>query len=153
MNNFEAYEFFCEHKHLGARPAANHLISCYGLDSEEYNHFRLKFSNILKERDSFLKRSDLETWNVMSCCPLPKRPKFSITTSAISFEEDLSHPKRKHLCDLTVKSLRNRLHYLKSHLDSVAENEDISSKLLQPICYYSVPMMNTTLVVQRFVKK
>ena len=93
------------------------------------NLFRLKFNDIQKERDLFTKNSDLNTLNSMYFCHNPKRPKLS-STSTISFEEDLNITKRKPIGDLTTKALRNRLSSLKSHLDTVAQNEGVSPKTL-----------------------
>ena len=59
----------------------------------------------------------------------PKRSKLS-STSTISFEEDLNITKRKPIGDPTTKALRNRLYSLKSHLDTVAQNEGVSPKTL-----------------------
>ena len=78
----------------------------------------------------------------------PKRSKLS-STSTISFEEDLNITKRKPIGDPTTKALRNRLYSLKSHLDTVAQNEGVSPKLLLLIAYYLAPMRTSTLVVLR----
>ena len=66
----------------------------------------------------------------MSFCPLPKRPRLCANTTTISFEENFTHSKRKMIIDLTTKGLKYRLSSLKSHLDSVAKNEDISPKTI-----------------------
>ena len=88
------------------------------------NLCRLKFNDIQKERDLFAKNSDLDTWNSMYFCHIPKRPKLS-STSTKSFEEDLNITKIKSIGDLTTKALRNRLSSLKSQLDTVAQNEGV----------------------------
>ena len=93
------------------------------------NLFRLKFNDIQKERDLFNKNSDLYTWNSMYFSHIPKKHKLS-STSTKSFEEDLKITKRKAIGDLTTKALRNRLYSLKSHLDTVAQNEGVSPKTL-----------------------
>ena len=73
--------------------------------------------------------SDLDTWNSMYFCHIPKRPKLG-STSTISFEEDLNITKRKAIGNLTTKALRNRLSSLESHVDTVAQNEGVSPKTL-----------------------
>ena len=65
----------------------------------------------------------------MYFCHIPKRPKLS-STSTISFEEDLNITKRKAIGDLTTKSLWNLLCSLKSHVDTVAQNEGVSPESL-----------------------
>ena len=130
MNNLEAYQYFCEHKSQSVRSVTEDFISSFGFDTDQFNHFRLKFANLQNERRSFQKRSDLDTWNIISFCPLPKRPRLSAITTTVSFEESLTHSKRKVIGDLTIKGLRYRLSSLKSHLDSVAENEDVSPKTI-----------------------
>ena len=65
----------------------------------------------------------------MYFCHIPKRPKLG-SISTISFEEDLNITKRKAIGDLTTKALRNRLCSLKSHVDTVAQNEGVSPKTL-----------------------
>ena len=65
----------------------------------------------------------------MYFCQIPKRPKLG-STSTISFEEDHNITKRKATDDLTTKALRNRLCSLKTHLDSVSQNEGVSPKTL-----------------------
>ena len=52
------------------------------------------------------------------------------STSIKSFEENINITKRKPIGDLTTKALRNRLSSLKSHLDTVAQNEGVSPKTL-----------------------
>ena len=93
------------------------------------NLFRLKFNEIQKERELLTKNSDLDNWNSMYFCHIPKRPKLS-STSTISFEEDLNITKRKAIGDRTTKALRNRLSSLKSHVDTVAQNEGVTPKTL-----------------------
>ena len=129
MNNSEAFQFFCEHKSHSSRSIADQFISSFGFEQNDLNFFRLKFTEIQKERDLFHKNSALDTWNSMYFCHIPKRPKLS-STSTISFEEDLNITKRKSIGDLTTKALRNRLYSLKSHLDTVAQNEGVSPKTL-----------------------
>ena len=129
MNNSEAFQFFCEHKSHSYRSIADQFIASFGFEQSDMNSFRLKFNEIQKERDLFTKNSNLDTWNLMYFCHIPKRPKLS-STSTISFEEDLKITKRKDIGDLTTKALRNRLSSLKSHLDTVAQNEGVSPKTL-----------------------
>ncbi|KAI6653939.1 hypothetical protein LOD99_3115 [Oopsacas minuta] len=67
----------------------------------------------------------------MCFCPLPKKSRLSASSSlTINFEEDFNLSRKKLLADLTTKGLRNRLSSLKSHLESVAENEHVSPKTL-----------------------
>ena len=129
MNNSEAFQFFCGHKSHSSRSIADQFISSFGFVQNDLNFFRLKFTEIQKERDLFHKNSDLDTWNSMYFCHIPKRPKLS-STSTIRFEEDLNIIKRKYIGDLTTKALRNRLYSLKSHLDTVAQTEGVSPKTL-----------------------
>ena len=125
MNNSEVFQFFCEHKSHSYRSIADQFITSFGFEQSDMNLFRLKFNDIQKERDLFTKNSDLDTWNSMYFYHIPKRPKLS-STSTKSFEEDLNITKRKAIGDLTTKALRNRLPSLKSHLDTVAQNEGVS---------------------------
>ena len=129
MNNFEAFQFFCEHKSHSYRSIADQFTTSFGFEQCDMNLFRLKFNHIQKERDLFPQNSDLDTWNSMYFCHIPKRPKLS-STSTKSFEEDLNFTKRKPIVDLATKALRNRLCSLKSHLDTVAQNEGVSPKTL-----------------------
>ena len=114
MNNSEVFQFFCEHKSHSYRSIAGQFIASFGFEQSDLNLFRLKFNDIQKERDLFTKNSDIDTWNSMYFCHIPKRPKLS-STSTKSFEEDLNITKRKAIGDLTTKALRNRLSSLKSH--------------------------------------
>ena len=149
MNNLEAYQYFCGHSSESVRSVTEDFISSFGLDTDQFNHFRLKFANLQNERRSFQRRSDLGTWNSISFCPLPKRPKLHANTTSISFEENVTHSKRKVISDLTIKGLRYRLSSLKSHLDSVAEHEEVSPKTISSFYYYSVLMQSTTSVLGR----
>ena len=63
MNNLLAYQFFCERQCQGARSITDIFISTYGLDPDQYNHFRLKFTNLQKDRERFRKNSDLEAYS------------------------------------------------------------------------------------------
>ena len=86
MNNSEAYRFLCEHIDVSTRMLTDQFISIYGFESDQFNHFRLKFTNLVKERRCFFKkekRSDLETWDTMSFSPLPKRAKIDETPSRV----------------------------------------------------------------------
>ena len=78
----------------------------------------------------------------MYFCHIPKRPKLR-STSTKSFEEDLNITKRKAICDLTTKALRNGLSSLKSHLETVAQNEGVSPKTLAT--YFSLFWSNEDL--------
>ena len=57
----------------------------------------------------------------------------SSSQSTSVFEEDFSKPTRKPLRELSTKGLRNRLSSLLTHLETVAEQENVSSKELS--CY------------------
>ena len=129
MNNSEAFQFFCEHKSHSYRSIGDQFITSFGFEQSDMNLIRLKFNDIQKERDLFTKNSELDTWNSMYFFHIPKRHKLS-STSTISFEEDLNITKRKPIGDLTTKALRNHLSSLKSHLDTVAQNEGVSPKTL-----------------------
>ena len=129
MNNFEAFQFFCEDKSNSYRSIAGQFITSFGFEQSDMNLFCLKFDDIQKERDLFNKNSHLDTWNSMYFCHIQKRPELS-STSTISFEEDLNITKRKPIGDLTTKALRNRLSSLKSHIDTAAQNESVSPKTL-----------------------
>ena len=129
MNNLQAFQFFCEHKSHSYHSIADQFITSFGFEQSDMNLFRLKFNDIQKERDLFNKNSDLDTWNSMYFSHIPKKPKLS-STSTKSVEEDLNITKRNPLCYLRTKALRNRLYSLKSHLDTVAQNEGVSPKTL-----------------------
>ena len=103
MNNLEAHQYFCGHSSESVRSVTEDFISSFGLDTDQFNHFRLKFANLQNERRTFQRRSDLGTWNSISFCPLPKRPKLHANTTSISFEENVTHSKRKVISDLTIK--------------------------------------------------
>ena len=118
MNNFEAFQFFCEHKSHSYCSIADQFITSFGFEQSDMNLFRLKFNDIQKERDLFNKNSNLETWNSIYFSHIPMKPKLR-STSTKSFEEGLNITKRKPIGDLTTKALRNRLYSLKSHLDTV----------------------------------
>ena len=62
---------------------------------------------------SFQKQYDIDTWNSILVCPLPKWPRIHADTPILSFDEDCSQPKRKVPSDLTNKCLRKRLSNLK----------------------------------------
>ena len=77
MNNFEAFQFFCEHKSHSYRSIADQLITSFGFEQSDMNLFHLKFNDIQKERDLFNK--NLDTWNYMYFSHIPKKPKLSST--------------------------------------------------------------------------
>ncbi|KAI6647700.1 hypothetical protein LOD99_8541 [Oopsacas minuta] len=158
MNNLQAFHFYCEHKLLSTRSIADQLISTHGFDRDQQNFFRLKFNDIQTERAPFHKYSDLDTWNSMCFCPLPKKPRLSAFSSlTINFEEDFNLSKKKSLTDLTTKGLRNRLSFLKSHLESVAENEHVSPKTLATylllLCCNEEQDMNSANVCKEILEK
>ena len=92
---------------------------------------------------------DTSTWNAVPFYTQPNHPRLSTgsqysdedmvigsasaSQSTAVFEEDFSRPTRKPLNELSTKGLRNRLSSLLSHLDTVAEQENVSSKELS--CY------------------
>ena len=57
---------------------------------------------ISRKRWTYSPNSDLDTWNSMYFCHIPKMPKLG-STSTISFEEDLNITERKAIGDLTTK--------------------------------------------------
>ncbi|KAI6658404.1 hypothetical protein LOD99_15206 [Oopsacas minuta] len=94
----------------------------------------------------------------MCFCPLPKKPRLSASSSlTINFEEDFNLSKKKSLADLTTKGLRNRLSSLKSHLESVAENEHVSPKTLATylllLCCNEEQDMNSANVCKEILEK
>ncbi|KAI6648319.1 hypothetical protein LOD99_12128 [Oopsacas minuta] len=113
---------------------------------------------IFKKRASFHKYSGLDTWNSICFCPLPKEPRLSASSSlTINFEEDFNLSKKKSLADLTTKGLRNRLSSLKSHLESVAENEHVTPKTLATylllLCCNEEQDMNSANVCKEILEK
>ena len=66
----------------------------------------------------------------MSFCPFPKRSRNCANTTIIIFEENFTQSKQNINKDLTIKGFMYRLSSLKSHLDSVAEKEDVSPKII-----------------------
>ena len=81
MNNSEVFQFFCKHKSHSYRSIADQYITSFGFEQSDMNLFRLKFNEFQKERDLFTKNSDLDTWNSMYFCHIPKRPKLSSTST------------------------------------------------------------------------
>ena len=61
MNNSDAYQFYCEHTSQSIHSVTEDLIGAYGLDTDQFNHFRLKLTNLHKERKSFQKQYDIDT--------------------------------------------------------------------------------------------
>ena len=60
MNNSNAFQFYCEHTSQSICSVTEDFIGAYGLDADQFNHFRLKFTNLHKERKSFQKQYDID---------------------------------------------------------------------------------------------
>ena len=84
MINKDAYQFYCENTSKSIRSVTEDFIGAYGLDTELFNHFRLKFTNLHKELKSFQKQYDIDTWKTLFC-PLRKRPRIHANTSIFQF--------------------------------------------------------------------
>ena len=88
MNNSEAYQFYCEHASQSIRSLTEDFIGAFGFDTYQFNHFRLKITNLHKERKSFQKQYDIDTFYSILFFPLPKRPRIHADTPILSFDED-----------------------------------------------------------------
>ena len=150
MNNEEAYIFFTAQKDKTISSIASEYIILNNLGETALNSVRRKFSSLREDRREYLKRADISAWNVIPFYTPPKHPRLSTgsqysdedmvigsvssSQSTSVFEEDFSRPTRKPLNELsTGKWLRNRLSSLLTYLDTVAEQENVSSKVLS--CY------------------
>ena len=145
MNNQDAYSFFTSRESKDISTIAKEFISYYSLDDDAFQTIRRKFSKIRDERRAFVRRADLSTWNGMSFYDNIQTPSLTdsynsdeevfqsivpASKSIVTFDEDLSRTKRKHLNEMTAKGIRNRLSSLLTHLEAVAKQEDVSSKVL-----------------------
>ena len=55
INNFDAFQFFCDHKSYSYSSIADQFITSFDFEQSNMNLFRLKFNDIHKERDLFTK--------------------------------------------------------------------------------------------------
>ncbi|KAI6658740.1 hypothetical protein LOD99_15063 [Oopsacas minuta] len=117
---------------------AREFISKYNLGESNCDLFRRKFSNIKSERKIYLKEKDLATWEELLFCRDPQMddiPQSSngarpFKESTVVFEEDFSRVSRKHISELSNKSMRYRLANLRLHLETVAHWEEVSLKMI-----------------------
>ena len=151
MNNEAAYIFFTARKDKPITSIASEFIVLNSLEDTAHDRVRRQFSSLREDRREYLKRADISTWNAIPFYTLPaaKHPRLSTgsqysdedmvigsissSQSTSFFEEDFSRPTRKPLNELSTKGLRNRLSSLLAHLETVAEQENVSSKELS--CY------------------
>ena len=145
MNNEEAYHFFNSNYDESFSGMSRLFIQKYGLEEATWDYFRRKFSDMKKERQVYLKKSDLTTWNELYFCT-PKIPlhsefpqssdyDFSIdilqtSEPTVEFKEDFSRKPVRHISNLQNRSIRNRLAELRSHVEAVAQHEDSTPKTI-----------------------
>ena len=144
MNPEEAYQFFNTRMDKTICSIASEFIVLNNLGETAHDSVRRKFSS--QDRREFQRRGDTSTWNAVPFYTQPKHPRLStgsqysdedmVIGSASSnpiyrcFLRRFSRPTRKPLNELSTKGLRNRLSSLQSHLDTVTEQENVSSKEL-----------------------
>ena len=104
INNLMLFSFSASTNHI-YRSIADQFNTSFGFEQSDMNLFRLNSDGIHKKRDLFTKNSDLDTWNSIHFCHIPKRSKLR-PTSTISFEEDLNITQRKPIGELITKALR-----------------------------------------------
>ena len=80
MNNSDAYQCYCEHSSQNIRSLTEDFVGDFGFDTDQFVHFRLKFTNIQKERNSFQKQCGIDTWSSMLFFALPKRSRMHADT-------------------------------------------------------------------------
>ena len=96
-----------------------------------------------KERQTYLKRNDLTTWNQLYFCTLispshSEHPQFSdqdfamdklqASQSTVQLDENLNRISQKHISQLQNRASRNRLAEIRSHDEAVALHEDCTPK-------------------------
>ena len=119
------------------------FIEEHGCKDYQVDHLRRKFSEIKKERLTYLRRDDLPTWNQLFFCtssdpshsdlsqysnedsPLEQFP-----TLTFEIQENFSQIRGKHISQLQNKAIRNRLSKLRSHVEVVAQHEDCTPKTI-----------------------
>ena len=60
MNNSDAYDFFTEHKHESIRFLSQSFIFQHGLEEDQLDNYRKKFSNMLTDREKYRKDQALK---------------------------------------------------------------------------------------------
>ena len=145
MDNEEAYQFYTSNSGKSFSDISRLFIGKYHLEEVKHDYFRRKFSEMKKERLTYLKRNDLTTWNQLYFCTsispshseLPHfsdqdfaMDKLQASQSTVQLDENLNRIPQKHISQLQNRAIRNLLAELRSHVEAVALHEDCTPKTI-----------------------
>ena len=100
------------------------FIAQCAVQDEYFDHYRLKFEALLKDREVCRKRQTLETWNVKFFGPSVEQT----VTPISSDSKEKTSSQLKPLLECTLKHQRNRMSNLLDSVREYAEVEKISAK-------------------------
>ena len=134
MDNKEAIAFL--NSHTSIREATEAFMNTFEIPEGESHSIRRKFGQLKLDREPFLKKNDLNTWEVIHFYSLQAiHPhKKRISEEKIIFETELSQDTRKPIDQLTNKGLKKRLKPLLALLCSIADFENVEVKTIATTC-------------------
>ena len=149
MNNKEAYVLLKSSSSIRASSAE--FVSNFQLPESEFHTIFRKFRELKSDRDTFLKRNDLATWESMLffSCSIESPPKRRLYEDRTIFAAEISNDFRKPLSQLTNKGLKIRLASLLNLIETLALKEGVDSKTIASYglqlvsCSQSDPILNT----------
>ena len=130
MNNKEAFVLLKSSSSIRASSAE--FVSNFQLPESEFHTIFRKFRELKSDRDTFLKRNDLATWESMLffSCSIESPPKRRLYEDRTIFAAEISNDFRKPLSQLTNKGLKIRLASLLNLIETLALKEGVDSKTI-----------------------
>ena len=153
MENKEALDFLYTKSSI--RAATEEFISEFNLPQCEFHTIRRKFGELKSDKDFFVKKNDLATWEQMFFYAISYEhpPKRRSSSDKVIFEADISSIARKPLSELTTKGLRVRLSSLLKLVDQLAEKEQVDSKTIATYCLQLVSNLTHDIKTSSFCKE
>ena len=143
MNNEEAYNFYTTNSQKSFSQISREYISKFNLDELEFEFFRREFANIKNERMIYSKEKDIATWKnfyftstlVNSAVSQNSNEDLSMeqlpaSQSTVEFTENFCRKPLKQISEVRNKAIRNRLTTIMSHIEAVAQHENVSPKII-----------------------
>ena len=130
MNNKESYVLLKSSSSI--RASSTEFDTNFQLPESEFHTIFRKFRELKSDRDTFLKRNDLATWESMLfySCSIASPPKRRLSEDKTIFEAKTSNYFRKSLSQLTNKGLKILLSSLVNLIETLALKEGVDSKTI-----------------------